>query len=323
MTITDEILRDLQAEYEQQRQRDLEIQRQRRETAEQRCPGLKEALDERENLIYDSMRGILAGQGSYSGLPEKMEALNRRVASLLTGCGLDAAWLDPVYRCSRCRDTGYTGEPIREMCDCMRGEYYRRLYRRVGLPDADEQCFESFDIQLFPDTPLPGRSYSQRQMMQSARKLCQEWAEQYPSVKASCLLFSGKSGLGKTFLMRCMAKRLIDRGMSVLLISAYRFLEIARKAYFGNAPEELEGLISCEVLMLDDLGSEPLMENITIVQLFNLLNERQSAGKATLVSTNLNEKELRERYTERVASRLLDKRHCLFIPFAGDDIRRS
>ena len=137
MTITDEILRDLQAEYEQQRQRDLEIQRQRRETAEQRCPGLKEALDERENLSYDSMRGILAGQGSYSGLPEKMEALNRRVASLLTGCGLDAAWLDPVYRCSRCRDTGYTGEPIREMCDCMRGEYYRRLYRRVGLPDAD------------------------------------------------------------------------------------------------------------------------------------------------------------------------------------------
>lgn len=321
--MADEILRDLQTEYEQRRQMNAAEEMRRRDEAEQRCPEIGMLLAQRQNLIFDSMRGILAGQGSFDDLPQKMEVLNRRIGQLLTEHGYTADWLDPVYRCPRCKDTGYTGEPIRDMCDCMRSEYYKRLYQKVGLTDAAEQCFENFNLKLFSDAPLPGKSYSQRQMMTSARDKCMDWAEQYPQVKESCLLLSGKSGLGKTFLLRCMAKRLIDRGVNVLLMSAYRFLDVARRAYFGGPADELESLMSCDVLMLDDLGSEPLMENITIVQLFNLINERQLAGKATLISTNLNEKELRERYTERVASRLLDKRASLLIPFAGDDVRRS
>ena len=85
---------------------------------------------------------------------------------------------------------------------------------------------------------------------------------------------------------------------------------------------ELDSLMEADVLLLDDLGSEPLMENITIVQLFNLINERQTAGKGTVISTNLNVRELRERYTERIASRLTDKRQCTQVVFMGDDIRR-
>ena len=80
--------------------------------------------------------------------------------------------------------------------------------------------------------------------------------------------------------------------------------------------------MEADVLLLDDLGSEPLMENITIVQLFNLINERQTAGKGTVISTNLSESDLKNRYTERIASRLTDRRQCTQVVFMGEDIRR-
>ena len=111
--------------------------------------------------------------------------------------------------------------------------------------------------------------------------------------------------------------------MNVLLISAYKFHEIARKAYMTGDSAPMEDLLSADVLMIDDMGAEPLMENITIVQWFNLINERQLRRKGTIISTNLMEDELRRRYTERIASRLLGGMGCKLIQFAGDDVRRA
>ena len=119
-----------------------------------------------------------------------------------------------------------------------------------------------------------------------------------------------------------MAARLIERGHQVLLISAYRFLETARRSYF-EADGQLEDLIASPVLMLDDLGSEPMMQNITIEQLFNLINERQRRNLATVISTNLNLAELRNRYTERIASRISDRQQCEFLQLRGRDLRNG
>jgi DNA replication protein DnaC len=119
-----------------------------------------------------------------------------------------------------------------------------------------------------------------------------------------------------------MAARLIERGVNVLIVSAYTFLQMARKSYFDGecGVRELEEV---PVLMLDDLGSEPLMQNITIEQLFQLINERQSRGLSTVISTNLTLKELRERYTERIASRLNDPQNCRIILLEGSDLRKA
>jgi DNA replication protein DnaC len=136
------------------------------------------------------------------------------------------------------------------------------------------------------------------------------------------MLLMGQSGLGKTYLMHAIAKRLIQRGVNVLLISAYKFHEIARKAYMTGDSAPMEDLLSADVLMIDDMGAEPLMENITIVQWFNLINERQLRRKGTIISTNLMEDELRRRYTERIASRLMNNTQCKLVQFAGDDVRR-
>ncbi|MCE5343653.1 MAG: DNA replication protein DnaC, partial [Eubacteriales bacterium] len=97
--------------------------------------------------------------------------------------------------------------------------------------------------------------------------------------------------------------------------------DIMRRAYFENNADRLRPLIDAPLLIIDDLGTEPLMENITVTQLFNLLNERQNADRHTILSTNLNIPELKSRYTERITSRLLDARRCRIIKFIGGDIR--
>ena len=320
-----EILLQLQQEYADRRSANhLEEQRRRRE-AEAAVPQLAETLSAREQLIYDGLRGILRGQVQADDLPKRMDVLNRRVASLLKASGRPENWLDPVYTCPLCRDTGYVGEPIRELCSCMRSAMNRRLYAEVGLSGTGEESFERFDEKVFPDKYLPSKGCSQRRLMLTIRQVCETWADTYPHDRRQDMVLSGKSGLGKTWMLHAMAKRLLDRGYEVLLISAYRFMELAKKARFSreeHADAGLQAMMDAPVLMLDDLGTEPFMDNVTITELFNLLNERQQRKLPTVISTNLSEKELRERYTERVTSRLLDRRSCAFVPFDGDDLRR-
>ena len=288
------------------------------------CPEIGEVLQARQGLIFAGLRGILGGEAAAEDLPARMDVLNRRAASLLQQHGYPETYLNPVYRCPVCQDTGYVGDLVREQCECLRTAFYTRLYRQVGLGEAAEQSFERFDLNLFSGEKMPGKTYSQRDMMGVYRSKCQAWAESYPNVPVRDMLLMGQSGLGKTYLMHAMAKVLLQRGFSVMLVSAYRFLEMARKAYFagGSAnPTEMDALMDADVLMIDDMGVEPLMENITISQWFNLINERQQRGKATLISTNLMEDELRRRYTERIASRLLNPLQCRLVQFLGDDVR--
>ncbi|MDD6050988.1 MAG: ATP-binding protein [Clostridiales bacterium] len=316
------ILQELHAEYEQRQLANQREEAKRRAKAEAACPEIGEVLSARQNLIFGTLRGILEGRAAAQDIPKRMDVLNRRLSSLLRQHGFDETYLDPVCRCPRCQDTGYVGEPIRERCECFNQAFYARMYQKMGLNDTDAaQSFATFDLGLFSAEKLPGKDYSQRELMNVIRKTCQTYAEQYPAVPVKDMLLMGQSGLGKTFLMHAMAKELIRRGVNVLMVSAYKLLDIARKAYLSGNSEAMEPLMDAEVLLIDDMGVEPLMENITIPQWFNLINERQLQGKGTIISTNLMEDELRRRYTERIASRLLSNQ-CTLLQFAGDDIRR-
>ena len=316
------ILQELHAEYEQRQQQNQQEEARRRMQAEAACPEIGQVLDARQNLIFGTLRGILDGKASAEDIPAKMEVLNKRLTSLLRQHGFAENFLDPVCQCPVCGDTGYVGEIVRENCECFNQAFYARMYQRMGLSESTQQSFESFDLNVFSAEKLPGKTYSQRELMTVIRKTCESYADSYPNVPVKDMLLMGQSGLGKTYLMHAMAKRLIQRGQNVLIISAYKFLETARKAYISGNSDDLDALMDADVLMVDDMGAEPLMENITIVQWFNLINERQLRGKGTIISTNLMEDELRRRYTERIASRLLDARQCMLLQFLGDDVRR-
>ena len=317
--LLDRALRETQ---ERQEENQLRSQMRRRE-AEARNPKVRELAAKRESLIRDSVMGILSGRGGQAEeLPERMKELSAQIREELVRAGLPENYLEPVVTCAECRDTGYVGETVRVRCKCVERRYQELLRQEIGLPTDGSETFETYDENLLPDEPLEGMSFSQRQMTDAVRKACESWADTYPEQKPRDMVLSGKSGLGKTFLLHAMASRLIERGVPVIVISAWNFLETARKSYFGEA-EEIHEIQNSPVLMIDDLGSEPMMQNITIEQLFNLINERQRRNLPTVISTNLSMEELRGRYTERVISRLSDRRNCNFLGLVGQDLRNG
>ena len=283
-------------------------------------PEIYALVTEREEMIYGTLRGILRGGAETEGLPARMEELSGRIRRSLVEAGYPADYLAPVYRCPICRDQGLIGEPVRESCICLKRAYRHLLRERIGLLSDKQETFSTFDPELFSDQPLPGRNYSQRELMEMYRETCRKWADTYPDAPWRDLVLTGKSGLGKTFLLRAMADRLIERDINVLLISAYNLIEMTRRGFFAN-DDSADELLEAEVLMIDDLGSEPLMQNVTVEQLFNLLNERRNRGLSTVLSTNLDMNEFRSRYTERLASRLRDRQICRILPLEGEDIR--
>jgi len=114
----------------------------------------------------------------------------------------------------------------------------------------------------------------------------------------------------------------LERGFTALTVSAYRVVEMAREAHFNNDMSLLAPLMEADLLLIDDLGVEPLMENITITYLYHLINERQARGRHTVISSNLTVNELQTRYTERIASRLTDPMQVKMIVLKGRDVRR-
>ena len=316
----EDLLKELEIEYEQIRLANEREEALRRQKIREEEPEIDALVQEREEKVFGTLRKILqGGAGEQEDLPRRMEELNNAIREKLQAKGYPADYLAPVYRCPVCRDTGRTGETVKEPCDCLKKAYQRKLREKIGLKGEKRETFETFDLNVIPEDRIPGQTFTQRDMMQMYKAVCEKWANEYPNAAYRDLVLSGGTGLGKTFLLRAMAERLIERDKNVLIISAYSMLDILRKSYFDHDSRASE-LQDADVLMIDDLGSEPLMQNVTVEQLFNLLNERQNRGKSTVISTNLDMARFRERYTERIASRLMDSR-CKILSLMGKDIR--
>lgn len=317
----EDILDELRNEYENRRYEDEMLHSRKVAEIMERIPEIGRLTERRQQLIRNALRGILDGNAKAENIPAEMEKLNQQIGDILEKNGMARNSLEPVYRCPVCEDKGYTGEPVRTMCSCMKIRYQEKLRKAIGLENDHGETFDTFDESILSEENLPGKDYSQRALTVMVRDRCKQWAATYPDNEIRNILLMGQTGLGKSFLMHAMAEKLIERGQDVLMISAYRFLEIARAGYFNNSMDEMKELVDADVLLLDDLGSEPLMQNITVEQLFVLVNERQRRGKATVISTNLNKAEFRERYTERITSRLMDARQSVVLTLMGADVR--
>ena len=317
----EELLKELESRYDAIRAENERGEAARRDRIRREFPEIEALAEEREGIVFGTIRKILDGKSDAADLTRQMASLNSRIEEALVRSGLPSDYLSPIYRCPVCRDTGYTGDPVKEPCECLKKAYQQLVREKTGLDKKEAETFEAYDESLIPDEPVKGIGITQRQLSRIAREQCEKWADAYPDVQQRDILLTGGSGLGKTFLMHAMAARLIERGQYVLIASAYTFLQIARKSYFDGT-NGIQELLDVPVLMLDDLGSEPLMQNITVEQLFYLINERQSKNLSTVISTNLTLQELRERYTERIASRLNSPKNCLILTLAGRDLRK-
>lgn len=217
---------------------------------------------------------------------------------------IDTRKMEPMYGCTKCNDTGVVNG---KMCDCVRQELNKRLnelnsqYKYATFKDCSPNIDET--LKLYYDK-------------------CSLWCEKYPDSKILNITMSGGTGTGKTFLLECMASRLMERGFNVMFVNAFTLNEECRRYHF-SLPSKVNEYMDCDVLIIDDLGTEPLLKNITIEYLFNIINTRQRRYKPTLISTNLSMENILNRYDERIFSRLSNKMITLNLPFKGIDMRKK
>ena len=328
MVSREAITREALSELEAQRARNLQTERARREEAAEKNPEIARLLEKRRQMLFAGMRGAFTKPGQAKDISAamklEMESVNAALRRALAACGLPEDYLQPVYRCATCRDTGYVGEPVHEHCKCLQRAVMSRLYQNEGLQGLERENFAAFDEQLFPDTPIEGMKNSQRGYIRRIRAICEEYADTFAPGEGKGLLLSGKSGLGKTFLMNCVAQRVLERGYSVVVISAYKLMEVMRRYQFsGEAAEQVEDILACDLLCIDDLGSEPMMRGITVSALYHIINERRNANRAIVVTTNCSAEQLYEVYEDRIAARLTDQTRMRGIPFVGMDVRQN
>lgn len=327
MLSRENVTREALSGLEAQRAANMMEEKRRRAEAEERSPAVAELLARRQRLFFSGVRGAFASPQKakeISGsMQREMEDINARLRAALTDCGLPEDYLQPVYRCALCRDTGYVGEPVHEQCACLKRAVMNRLYQAEGLQGLERENFTSFDESIFPDDPIEGRKLTQRAHIRKIRAYCEAYADAFAADEGKGLLLCGRSGLGKTFLMNCVAQRVLERGYSVGVVSAYKLIEAMRRFQFGEeGVEQVQDMLSCDLLCIDDLGSEPMLRGVTVSSIYHIVNERRNANRAVVVTTNLDSDQLYDKYEDRIGARLTDPSRMKVIPFIGVDVRR-
>ncbi len=294
--------------------------------AERSAPAYAEACAKERDAVLRYGKAVLeaherAGELKAAFELERAELAARREAAL-KAAGIDARAISPQYECAFCRDTGYCGDPVKRPCACLT---QRLMEAALAGTHLDERIrFENFDIRIFSDEPIPGRAESQRAFMEKLRRAGERYCERFPDNPKPNIVLYGMPGLGKTFLLGCMVRRLIERGHNAILITAYALQDIVLRERIQNQNTlALAPYTNVDLLAIDDLGGEPRINNVSSESFFSLINERTRANRATLVATNIASSELQDRYGVHVASRLLDKSTTSVFWLRGRDLRQG
>ena len=266
----------------------------------------------------------LAAQAAFTqGSRELMEQAKQKNLALqeekkqLIAQHFGDGWLDEQPICPVCGGSGYMGT---QMCSCLKALCVEEQEKELTLLGHGNEEFSRFRLDYYPDRIDPKLGRSMRAIMQRTFELCRQYADSFSPLSGN-LLFSGDTGLGKTFLSACIAKVVAGKGYSVVYESAPHLFAKLEKARFQNdeeARQEAEKFARCDLLILDDLGTE-MPGMFTTSALYTLVNDRILGQKATIISTNLSTDALDSRYSAQVASRLRgDFRRVAFV---GEDIR--
>ncbi|MBO5868652.1 MAG: ATP-binding protein [Oscillospiraceae bacterium] len=320
MPYSAEVVRYARAELARQKEELESRQRSRLQEAYVAVPRLRE-IDNllRRNMAYAAMAAF-SGDGEGNAAMEQARQENlalQQERQALVDAHFAPDWLDESPLCPTCGGSGYLGS---NMCRCLHkicSTEQRKSLRRLC---TGYERFENFNLEYYSDRIDREFGASHRQIMQRTFERCRQYAENF-RLGAPNLLFNGGTGLGKTFLSACIAEVLTDKGYSVAYESAPQLFAKLEKNRFNPSEEtrkEVESYMNCDLLIIDDLGTE-MPSSFVTAALYSLLNDRLLENKSMLISTNLIAEELAERYSGQIASRL--QGNFKVMTFVGEDVR--
>lgn len=310
----DQIMR----EYSRRRFAHLNEQEARLKDLYSRSPRLEEVTALVQSASADLTRATLTGrQDEISRCKSKLSELRAEKLRLLNQLGCTPKDLEVQYTCPDCKDTGYIGS---HKCHCLHQAGIDLLYSQSHLQHIlQKENFQTFSLDYYSKDPNPllGGKSNYTHMRNIAAE-CYRYATHF-SPGCGNLLFTGTTGVGKTFLTNCIAKEVLERSYSVMSISAVELFDRLGSRYQeDNEDYDSQYIMDCDLLIIDDLGTE-LITSFTTSQLFHCINDRLLNRRCTIISTNIKVNELRTVYSERLASRILSSYRIY--PLYGDDIR--
>lgn len=288
-------------------------------------PRLKEIDEEITTYAMQSVRSILVceKQEQYSyvkDLEEKINILNDEKLNILKEKNIDPEELEPKFECDKCKDTGFVNG---ERCSCYEQLLLDYTYDNSNLKNFSNDNFNNFNIELYSTNKIENTNISPRENIEYIKKLSIEFTNNFDSHEQKNLFFSGGTGLGKTYLSSCIANELLKKGKTVLYQTAPSLLDMVIDYKLNKAQSNCKlysQIFDVDLLIIDDLGVEYL-NNLNSVELFNIINNRLISTKPikTIISTNLDLNRFRDRYDDRLVSRIIG--NYTICKFLGEDIR--
>ena len=330
--MANEILKALLNEYEQKKLRAEIAADERKVSLYKKIPRLQTLEDEINNNALTTARNILNRRLSdLSSLSDKMNSLKKEKEDILIKNHIDIDYLKPHYECPICKDTGYIQKENyqTEMCSCLRQKLLDISFNKSNMSNLDKENFSTFNELLFSNEANPKKyrfSISPRENILKIKEKSLEFVQNFDHPDYKNLLFSGNTGLGKTFLSNCIANEVLKLGKTVLYQTAPVLLENIIDYKLNKQKSNLEDInksvLETDLLIIDDLGTESL-NSMKLSELFTIINTRilnlNHKITKTIISTNLNINEIFSKYEERIGSRIAGYYdiYCFF----GDDIR--
>lgn len=305
--------RRILAEYEEIRERNNRILDERKREVTEKLPEYRELETEAASVASSYGKKSIAGDdNALKEMDKLLSEIEKKRTSLLKNSDFPEDYLSPVYTCPDCKDTGYIGN---DKCHCLKQRIINALYLQSHLTGIlERENFDNSDMSLFPGEI--------REEMTNVYSAAKDFVNKF-DLDYRNMLFLGNVGSGKTFLTNCIAKALLDKGFSVIYFSAIRLFELLadntfRQTEFEDRSGFTSNIYESDLLIIDDLGTENT-NSFVVSQLFNVLNERHIRRKATIISSNLSLKNIKDIYSERSLSRIIGNYELYY--FRGKDLR--
>lgn len=281
-----------------------------------------------EQSVASTKLALKGDTSAVEKLRERINELSMEKEQLLLAHGFPKDYLLPKYYCEKCKDTGYVG---REKCQCFKQAIVDLLYNQSNIKKAIAvENFDTFRLDYYSkDYVEETTGLSPYDNIQRVLRECLGFVNHFDEedYEVRNLLFYGNAGVGKTFMTNCIAHALLNTSHTVIYLTSFQLFDLLEKNKFKNnnednyeMVEQFNGIFQCNLLIIDDLGTE-LNNAFISSQLYLVINERHLSKKSTIISTNLSLEELNNRYSERIQSRITSNYKLLKI--VGDDIRQK
>lgn len=318
MALTNSQYETIMREYELIRDRNRHLFETRMQEIYTAIPEYGELDASVASLSVSAAKDLLDGdETARLRLHDSLNEIRNRQQALLSAAGYPVDYLHPIYNCVQCQDTGYllSENGVKQKCSCFRHREISLLYAQSNIQDMiSRENFSTLSYEYYQGEDL--------KHFQSAVRLSKNFIKNFKEDYHN-IIFYGTVGTGKSFLSGCIARELLNQGCSVIYFSAAGLFDTLAHYSFDYTEKEslqdlCEDLYNCDLLIIDDLGTE-ITNSFVTSQLFTCLNERHLRRKASIISTNLNLEELRDRYSDRIFSRITSS--FFLCKLTGPDIR--